>query len=158
MRIIDFGLMDFREALALQEQLVAAIACGDEEETLLLLQHPPVFTIGRGGNPANILDPSVRVEQINRGGDVTWHGPGQVVGYPLVNLGKRGRDLHRWLRFLEELLVRTLRVFGIDGQCRPGQHWSLDRPGKNCLYWSRRSPLDNHAWFQPQCISRSCRL
>jgi lipoyl(octanoyl) transferase len=120
MRIIDFSLMDFREALALQEQLVAAIACGDEEETLLLLQHPPVFTIGRGGNPANILDPSVRVEQINRGGDVTWHGPGQVVGYPLVNLGKRGRDLHRWLRFLEELLVRTLRVFGIDGQCRPG--------------------------------------
>lgn len=116
MRIIDCGVMEFQEALAMQEQLAAGIAAGREDEILMLLEHPPVYTIGSGGDFANILDSTVTVERINRGGDVTWHGPGQVVGYPLVNLGKRGRDLHRWLRFLEELLIATLASFGISGQ------------------------------------------
>ncbi len=130
MRIIDCGLMEYRQSLAMQERLVAAIGVGNEEETLLLLQHPPVYTIGRGGNPANILDPAVRVERVNRGGDVTWHGPGQVVGYPLVNLGRRGRDLHRWLRFLEEVLVHTLAVFGIKGHRCPGSAGVWTAQGK----------------------------
>lgn len=120
MRVIDCGIIGFHEALALQETLAAAIAAGHEDETLLLLEHPPVYTIGSGGDRANILDSTLTVERINRGGDVTWHGPGQVVGYPLVNLGKRGRDLHRWLRFLEELLVATLASFGINGWHRHG--------------------------------------
>lgn len=121
MQILDCGLIDFRAAFALQERLVADIGAGKAEETLLLLSHPSVYTIGRGGDYANILDPTLHVERINRGGDVTWHGPGQVVGYPLVDLRKRGRDLHRWLRFLEELLLHTLAVFGIRGQCYYGQ-------------------------------------
>jgi len=100
----------------MQEKLAAGIADGSEDEILMLLEHPPVYTIGSGGDHANILDPAITVERINRGGDVTWHGPGQVVGYPLVNLGKRGRDLHRWLRFLEEMLIATLAAFGISGQ------------------------------------------
>lgn len=130
MRIIDCGLMEYHAALALQERLAAAIAAGTGDETLLILEHPPVYTIGRGGTPANILDPSVRVERINRGGDVTWHGPGQVVGYPLVNLGQRGRDLHCWLRFLEELLLRTLAVFGINGRCYSGSTGVWTEKGK----------------------------
>lgn len=117
MRIIDCGVIGFHEAFALQEGLAAGIASGRVEETLLLLEHPPVYTIGSGGDQANILDPALTVERINRGGDVTWHGPGQVVGYPLINLGKRGCDLHRWLRFLEELLIATLADFGIKGRC-----------------------------------------
>lgn len=120
MRIIDCGLMAYREALALQERLVAGIAAGSEDEVLLLLEHPPVYTIGRGGTLAHILDPAIKVERINRGGEVTWHGPGQVVGYPLIDLGRRGRDLHRWLRFLEEWLVGSLAAFGIIGHCRAG--------------------------------------
>jgi len=100
----------------MQQQLAAGIAAGHEDEILMLLEHPPVYTIGSGGDHANILDPAIMVERINRGGDVTWHGPGQIVGYPLVNLGRRGRDLHRWLRFLEELLIATLASFGISGQ------------------------------------------
>jgi len=120
MRIIDCGRVEYRQAFAMQEQLAAGIAAGKEEETFLLLEHPSVYTIGRGGNPANILNPAITVERINRGGDVTWHGPGQVVGYPLINLGRRGRDLHQWLRFLEELLLVTLAAFGIKGQCRKG--------------------------------------
>lgn len=130
MRIIDCGLMEYRKSLVLQERLAAAIWAGKEEETLLLLQHPPVYTIGRGGNSANILDPAVTVERVNRGGDVTWHGPGQVVGYPLVDLGRRGRDLHRWLRFLEEVLVRTLAAFGIDGHRRLGSTGVWANQGK----------------------------
>lgn len=120
MRIIDCGVIGFHEAFALQESLAAGIAAGHEDETLLLLEHPPVYTIGSGGDHTNILDSGLTVESINRGGDVTWHGPGQVVGYPLVNLGRRGRDLHRWLRFLEELLIETLASFGINGQSRHG--------------------------------------
>ena len=121
MQIIDCGLIPYGEALDLQERLAAAIAEGSEDETLLLLEHPPVYTIGRGGSSAHILDPAITAERVNRGGEVTCHGPGQVVGYPLVNLGRRGRDLHRWLRLLEEVLRRTLAAFGISGQCRPGR-------------------------------------
>ena len=113
MRILDCGPMAYREALALQERLAAGIAAGTEEETLLLLEHPAVYTIGRGGDGNNILDPTLEVVRVNRGGDVTWHGPGQVVGYPLIDLGRRGRDLHCWLRFLEEVLIATLAAFHI---------------------------------------------
>ena len=118
MQCIDCGVLEYRRAIALQERLAAGIAAGKAEETLLLLEHPSVYTIGRGGDPANLLLPSKTLERVNRGGDVTWHGPGQVVGYPLINLGQRGRDLHRWLHFLEEILLLTLAVFGIEGQCR----------------------------------------
>lgn len=121
MRILDCGLVAYRTALALQERLAADIAAGTEEETLLLLEHPAVYTIGRGGDPRNILDPALPVERVNRGGDVTWHGPGQVVGYPLVDLGRRGRDLHRWLRFLEEVLIATLAAFQIPANRVEGQ-------------------------------------
>ena len=130
MRTVYCGTIGFREAFALQERLAAGIAAGREEETLLLLEHPTVYTIGRGGNHANILDTTVTVERINRGGDVTWHGPGQVVGYPLVNLGRRGRDLHRWLRFLEELLIDTLASFGINGHRHHGDTGVWTRGGK----------------------------
>lgn len=121
MQIIDCGQLAYSKALDLQNKLAAAIFAGEHPETVLLLEHPPVYTIGRGGNPANILDPSVRVERVSRGGDVTWHGPGQVVCYPLIDLRKRGRDLHRWVRFLETLLLELIEAFGIQGYCRHGE-------------------------------------
>jgi lipoyl(octanoyl) transferase len=106
------GLIEFHEALSLQDRLASAVA-GGAEETLLLLEHPPVYTMGSGGSEENILDPSVRAVRVNRGGDVTYHGPGQLVGYPIMNLSRRGRDLHRYLRFLEDLLMETLADFGV---------------------------------------------
>ncbi len=130
MRIRDLGTMDFARAFALQEQLVDGL-CGDaEEETLLLLEHPPVYTIGRGGSEANILDRSIEPVRINRGGDVTYHGPGQLVGYPIIKLGSRGRDLHRYLRFLEELLIRVSSDFGVDAYRVAGRTGVWTRNGK----------------------------
>ena len=113
MIIKKFGLIGFHEAYALQERLAAGVAAGTEEETLLLLEHPPVFTIGSGGSEGNILDPSVAAVRISRGGDVTFHGPGQLVGYPIIDLARRSKDLHRYLRFLEELVIRIAAEFGV---------------------------------------------
>ena len=113
MKIRDLGLMDFAGAYALQEQLAEELFKGLEAETLLLLEHPPVYTIGRGGSEKNILDDAVEPIRINRGGDVTFHGPGQLIGYPIIDLGARGRDLHRYLRFLEELLIRIAGDFKV---------------------------------------------
>ena len=120
MNIINLGFIDFISALAVQERLLPLVAAGDEPETLLLTEHPSVYTVGRLGNAENLLDRSLRPAVVNRGGDVTWHGPGQLVGYPLVDLGKRGRDLHRYLRFLEEVLIGVCSGFGVDAFRRPG--------------------------------------
>ncbi|GFE57610.1 lipoyl(octanoyl) transferase LipB [Geobacter sp. AOG1] len=121
MEVTDLGMIGFDTAYALQERLVAGIAAGTEPETLLLLEHPAVYTIGSGGDGANVLDSSVEVRRINRGGDVTWHGPGQLVGYPLISLDRRGRDLHRYLRFLEELLIRVAAEFSVAARRVPGR-------------------------------------
>ena len=111
--VLDLGLIEFHAAHILQERLVAGIASGHEPETLLLLHHPPVYTTGAGGNPANLLDPAVPLVRTNRGGDVTFHGPGQLIGYPLLRLTRFGCDLHRYLRFLEEVLIETVALFGV---------------------------------------------
>ncbi|WP_298439096.1 lipoyl(octanoyl) transferase LipB [Geobacter sp.] len=121
MRIEEPGIVDYRAAYALQERLAAAVAAGAAPETLLLLEHPPVYTTGRGGSAANILDPAIGAVETNRGGDVTYHGPGQLVGYPIIDLGRRGRDLHRYLRFLEEVLIRVAAGFGVEAWRVPGR-------------------------------------
>lgn len=113
MLVSNCGTMDYREAFELQERLVAEVREGMRPETLLLLEHPLVYTMGRSGSEGNVLDPSIEVVRINRGGDVTCHAPGQLVGYPIVNLGLRGKDLRRHLRFLEELLIRAAAGFGV---------------------------------------------
>lgn len=121
MRIQFLGIVDFVEALAIQEHLAAGVAHGTAPETLLLMEHPPVYTTGRGGCRDNILDPGVRAVETSRGGDVTFHGPGQLIGYPVIHLGRRGRDLHRYLRFLEELLIGVAADFGVAARREPGR-------------------------------------
>jgi len=113
MQVQDLGLISYSEAFALQEQLVEEVHCAQGAERLLLLEHHPVYTIGRGGDAGNILDPGVVAVRINRGGDVTYHGPGQLVGYPIVQLGRRGKDLRHYLRYLEEVLIEAARDFGV---------------------------------------------
>lgn len=129
-QVIDCGVMDFQAAFLLQERLVAGIAASCDPETLLLMEHPAVYTIGAGGNRANLLDPESTVLRTNRGGDITWHGPGQLVGYPLVNLAERGQDLHCWLRFIEELLIRTVAESGVEAWRVPGRTGVWSARGK----------------------------
>jgi len=122
LEIWKLGRMPFAEALALQEALAnAAAQCG--AEVLLLLEHEPVFTIGRTRDQSSLGDSArlpAPVFEINRGGQATFHGPGQLVGYPILHLGKRGRDLHRYLRFLENFLSELCREFGVEAASRPG--------------------------------------
>ncbi|UFS71502.1 lipoyl(octanoyl) transferase LipB [Geomonas sp. RF6] len=119
MIVHDLGTISYSEAYIMQEQLVHAVRDGGEE-TLLLLEHQPVYTIGSGGSLANILDPTIQAVRVNRGGDVTFHGPGQLVGYPIIDLSRRGRDLHRYLRFLEALLKGVVESLGVGGFTIPG--------------------------------------
>jgi len=130
MLITDLGIIDFHDALAIQRQLAAEVAAGGTPETLLLLEHPPVYTIGTGGSGDNILDPAISAVRTNRGGDVTWHGPGQLVGYPIVDLGRRRCDLHRYLRFLEELLIAVAGDFRVEAWRIPGRTGIWTEEGK----------------------------
>ncbi len=109
------GRVDYEPALALQGRLRARRIAGETADTLLLLEHPPVLTLGRGADAANVLASEeslralgIRVHRIGRGGDVTYHGPGQLVGYPILDLRERGRDVHKYLRDLEEVFIRWL--------------------------------------------------
>lgn len=117
----DLGTIDYADAFNLQERIVDEVYRDVAPETLLLLEHHPVYTIGRGGDEENILDRSIRAIRISRGGDVTYHGPGQLVGYPLINLRRRGGDLRHYLRFLEELLMSVVAEYGVVSFRVPGK-------------------------------------
>ncbi|HZI62226.1 MAG TPA: lipoyl(octanoyl) transferase LipB [Pyrinomonadaceae bacterium] len=115
------GLVDYEQALALQRQVEQAVKTGGQPDTLLLLEHPHTLTIGRRGDSSAILlneeqlkQRNVTLFETNRGGKVTYHGVGQVVGYPIVNLSPDREDVHRYVRDLEEVLIRTLKDFGIE--------------------------------------------
>lgn len=120
MVVHNAALIGYPEALALQERLVGEVQQGGAE-VLILLEHTPVYTIGAGGDTGNLLDPAIEAHRVNRGGDVTYHGPGQLVGYPILDLGRRGRDLHRYLRFLELFLIEMCGSQGVAGFTVPGK-------------------------------------
>lgn len=123
---IELGAISFQEGLEIQENAVARIASGLWSERVHLLEHHHVFTLGRRGDASNLLsrkgpaDQEVPVVRINRGGDITYHGPGQLVGYPHLNLQTRARDLHAYLRNLERCLIETAAHFGIEAFRREG--------------------------------------
>ena len=117
----DLHLIEYEQALALQESLVRQRCQGEGGDTLLLLEHPPVFTLGRGADDRHVLTPQqTPVHRVSRGGDVTFHGPGQLVGYPILDLTAHGRDVHAYLRSLEAVLIETLAVYGLEAQRKPG--------------------------------------
>jgi lipoate-protein ligase B len=112
----DLGRVPYPVAHALQRELVDARARGEAPDTILLCTHDPVYTVGRRRDAAhNVLAPGdVPVVEVERGGDVTWHGPGQLVAYPILQLDGAGRDLHAHLHALEDVLIRTCAAFGLD--------------------------------------------
>ena len=116
------GRTSFEETWKLQEELVREkginASLGDE---LLLLEHEPVYTIGRTPDRSSLRDPAHLPHSlflINRGGQATYHGPGQLIGYPIINLRRCGQDLHRYLRWLEQVLIETLDQIGIEAETR----------------------------------------
>jgi lipoyl(octanoyl) transferase len=131
-RVLDvrrLGTVPYTEALALQRSLAEERRQGHIADTLLLLQHPHVITLGvrgDGGRSHILADPGalaacgVEVFEAGRGGDVTYHGPGQIVGYPIFDLNPDRRDVHRYVRDLEEVLIRTMFDFGIVADRIPG--------------------------------------
>jgi lipoate-protein ligase B len=121
MEVAWLGEVGYRQALSIQLDHVSRRADGEIGDTLLLLTHPSVYTLGSAGDPGNLLVPreeldraGVPVERVSRGGDITWHGPGQLVGYPIVRL--RRPDVLRHLRAIERSLVDALAAFGIRGE------------------------------------------
>ena len=118
------GRVEFSAALAMQDEIVARkIAAPDADDELLLLEHEPVFTMGRTpdqsslGDEARLPHPLVK---INRGGQATYHGPGQLVGYPIIDLRRRGQDLHRYLRAIEDFLIALCADYGVTAERREG--------------------------------------
>ena len=114
------GRIQYEEALALQESIVNDRIQGrNDSDVLLLLEHEPVYTMGRTPDQSSLRSPEqlpYPVVHINRGGLATYHGPGQLVGYPIINLSSQGRDLHRYLRTLEEIVIDVLLTYQISAQ------------------------------------------
>ena len=116
------GLAPYAETLAAMEARVAAIAAGTAPEAIWLLEHPPLYTAGTSTNPADLVQPDrFPVHVAGRGGQYTYHGPGQRVIYAMLDLNQRGRDVRCYVRDLENWVIATLREFGVKGEIRPGR-------------------------------------
>ena len=125
---IDLGLIGYAEAYALQKRVVAARKAGAIEDVLLLCEHPHVITQGRSGKREHLLasdnvlrQKGVEYYETSRGGDITYHGPGQIVAYPILNLGAIRRDVVWYVRMLEEVMIRATTEFGITAERVPGK-------------------------------------
>jgi lipoyl(octanoyl) transferase len=122
LNIVKLGKMDYDKALSIQERLLELRQKNEVEDTFLLVEHPPILTLGKRGEYSNILLPveelkknGIGIYEINRGGDVTYHGPGQLVGYPIINLNNLGRSVKEYVWNLEEVFIRLLRdKYGIE--------------------------------------------
>lgn len=126
-KVFDLGLIDFKRAECVQKEIFQDVKEGSLKSGLVICQHYPVITIGRSGHKKNILVSQkeltirgIAVYQIQRGGDVTYHGPGQINIYPIFNLNYLKKDIYLFLRYLEDLIIKLLSDFGIKGSRYPG--------------------------------------
>jgi lipoyl(octanoyl) transferase len=127
--VAELGTVPYGEALELQRAAARARISGEiGEDLLILLEHPPVVTLGRTAKSANLIATpellamrGVEVFEVERGGDITFHGPGQLVGYPIIDLKRHKQDLHWYLRQVEEALIVTLAALGIPAERNPGK-------------------------------------
>ncbi|MFO8127924.1 lipoyl(octanoyl) transferase LipB [Yoonia sp.] len=130
--IITDGLTDYAQALAFMETRVAGIIDGTEDECIWLLEHPPLYTAGTSAKTGDLVDPDrFPVHQARRGGEYTYHGPGQRVAYVMLDVGKRGHDVRRFVKDLENWVIATLDTFNVKGEIREGRVgvW-VERPDK----------------------------
>jgi len=153
----DLGLKDYKDTWDLQEQLFAEMLPGEKEQPvsghLIFVEHPHVFTLGKSGSESNLLINEAMLKQkgaqfyrINRGGDITYHGPGQVVGYPIIRLDRFGMGIRSYIENLEETIIRTLKTYGIEAgrlEGASGVWLDADKPSarKICAIGVRASRL-----------------
>jgi lipoate-protein ligase B len=126
-QLCDLGLVPYADALALQRTLHAQRVAGAIPDTLLLLEHPPVITLGKAFHPEHLryarefyAQQGIELHPTDRGGDVTCHNPGQLVGYPIFDVAQHGRDLHKFLRDIEQAIIDALRAFGVEAHREAG--------------------------------------
>jgi len=138
-KFIDLGVMDYKDAWDYQQNLFDEIVEIKKKNRknnsksitpnyFLLVEHPNVYTLGKSGNISNLLinenqlkSKNASFYKINRGGDITYHGPGQIVGYPILDLENFFTDIHQYLRFLEETVINTLKIYGVKGERNSGK-------------------------------------
>ena len=125
----DLGLCDYNEALLSQENTRSQLIKNSGKNTLFLLEHNHTYTLGKNGNPNNILNKNCELFQTDRGGDVTYHGPGQLVGYPIINLKTMGLGIRSYVSNIEQLLIDVLYDYGINASIKQGLTgvWIEDR-------------------------------
>jgi lipoyl(octanoyl) transferase len=130
--LLNLGTVEYTEALALQRSIAEGVGSGELPDTVLLLEHPPTITLGRRTEPGEVHVPDgadVAVVEVDRGGKSTYHAPGQLVCYPILDLTRHGQDVKKYCRDLEEALIRTTAAFGVESERIDGLTgvW-LDRP------------------------------
>jgi lipoyl(octanoyl) transferase len=149
--ITSKGLTGFREAERWMEERAAAIAAGEAAECVWLVEHPPLYTAGTSAKPADLTDPHrFPVYDTRRGGQYTYHGPGQRVAYILLDVGRRGRDIRRFVLQLENWVIATLAEFNVTGEIRDGRvgvwvappSWRVPMPSSPAKSASASRPAD----------------
>ena len=121
--IVDLGRMDYQSAWDFQKEFHNKVLLGKEADTLFLVEHEPVYTLGKNANNNNLLkkaNSNVKVFNVERGGDITYHGPGQLVGYPILDLHNYQKNISWFMRTLESILIETLSSFGIHANQKEG--------------------------------------
>ncbi len=117
LHVIKKGLVPYEEAWEYQRQTHAMRLTGEIPDTLILLEHPPVYTFGKNADQSNLIDArDAEIIRSDRGGDITWHGPGQLVGYPIINLEDHKKSVSWYMRNLEEVIIQTLQQYSIKGE------------------------------------------
>lgn len=128
MLTIEWGCLPYEEAFERQLEFVEKRILGEIPNALIFVEHPPTYTLGRRLDakknllltPEELIKQNIQVIESNRGGDITYHGPGQLIAYPIIDL-RHNKDLHAYLRFLEEVIIQTLRHFGVHSHRNPGK-------------------------------------
>jgi lipoyl(octanoyl) transferase len=122
----NLGITDYKEAWDLQRLIFNQVVSGESLDTFVLLEHPNTYTLGKIADKKNLIGSSeylgknrISVYEIDRGGDITYHGPGQIVGYPIINLENWKKDTHKYLRALEEVIILTCKNYGLDAIRNP---------------------------------------
>lgn len=123
LQVFHLGRISYQDALTRQLDILSKVQLGEAEDTLLILEHDPVLTLGASFHAENLLHPAewyesqgIQVLPTDRGGDITYHGPGQLVAYPIFDVAKHGKDLHKWMRDLEESVIISLSELGLTGE------------------------------------------